>query len=161
MVRHVTILFVGAALMALSACESYPGGSADGRRAWEVTAWANARPDGLYSVRTVTVAPNTCYAPGEIRSAPSTLAETIELQTNVIRSAYGPCSNYLTDVVHDLPAVRLEPDDRQIEIVVFADGAERNRVRLDVNNLEPIAGPYYPRYDPRDPRYDPRYASRY
>jgi hypothetical protein len=161
MVRHATILFAGAASLALSACDSYPGYYDDPRRAWEVTAWASARPDGLYSVRTVTVAPNTCYAPGEIRSAPSTLPQTIELQTNVIRSAYGPCSNYMVDVVHDLPAVRLEPDDRQIEVVVFADGAERNRVRLDVDTLRPIAGPYSPRYDPRDPRYDPRYASRY
>jgi hypothetical protein len=155
MVRHASILFAGAAITALSACasgyDSYPG---DGRRAWEVTAWATARPDGLYAVRTVTVAPDSCYAPGEIRAAPSSLPETIELQTTVLRSRYGPCERYYTDIVHDLPAVRLEPDDRQIEIVVLADGAERNRIRVNVDNLEPVAG-YYPRYDPRDPRYIP------
>jgi hypothetical protein len=157
MVRLSPILLAGAALTVLSACASGYYGSYpdDTRRPWEVTAWASARPDGLYSVRTVTVAPDTCYAPGEIRSAPSSLPETIELQTSVIRSQYGPCQNYYTEIVHDLPAVRLEPDDRQIEIVVFADGGERNRIRLNVDQLQPIAGNYYPRYDPRDPRYVP------
>jgi hypothetical protein len=154
MVKHASILLAGAALTALAACESGPGYYNDPRRPWEVTAWATARPDGLYSVRTVTVAPDTCYAPGELRSAPSTLAETIELQTNVIRAQNGPCSNYLTDIVQELPALRLEPDDRQIQIVVFADGAERNRLLVNVANLEPLAANYYPRYDPRDPRYN-------
>jgi len=155
MVRHATTLIAGGALAALAACGTTSGYYQDPRHPWEVTAWATARPDGLYSVRTVTVAPDTCYAPGEIRSSPSTLPATIELDTNIIRSANGPCSNYYTDVVHELPAVRLEPDDKQIEIVVFADGAERNRVRLNVENLEPVQGAYYPRYDPRDPRYVP------
>ena len=160
MVRHASILFAGAALSALAACETGPGYYDDPRRAWEVSAWATPRPDGLYSVRTVTVAPDSCYAPGEIRSAPSTLPETIELQANVIRSPAGPCSDYYTDIVHDLPALRLEPDDRQIEVVVYAEGAERNRIRVDVANLPPVGGPYTPRYDPRDPRYDPRYDPR-
>lgn len=155
MPKFATLLLSGAALAAVAACESDYGYYDDARRAWEVNAWATARPDGLYSVRTVTVAPDTCYAPGEIRSAPSTLAQTIELQANVIRSS-GPCDRHFTDIVHDLPAVRLEPDDRQIEVVVFADGAERNRVRVDLAQLPPIAGPYSPRIDPRDPRYDPR-----
>jgi hypothetical protein len=158
MVKHASILLAGAALTALAACESGPGYYNDPRRPWEVTAWATARPDGLYSVRTVTVAPDTCYAPGELRSAPSMLPETIELQTNVIRAQNGPCSNYLTDIVQELPALRLEPDDRQIQIVVFADGAERNRLLVNVANLEPLAANYYPRYDPRDPRYN---TSRY
>jgi hypothetical protein len=158
MVRHALILFSGAALATLSACETGPGSYNDPRRAWEVTAWATARPDGLYSVRTVTVAPDTCYAPGEMRSAPSSLPETIELQANVIRAANGPCQNYYTDIVQDLPAVRLEPDDKKIEVVVFADGAERNRLLVNVENLQPLAANYYPRYDPRDPRYvPPRY----
>jgi hypothetical protein len=154
MTRHASILFAGAAMTALAACETGPGYYDDPRRPWDVSAWATARPDGLYSVRTVTVAPDTCYAPGEIRSAPSSLPETIELQTNVIRAANGPCSNYLTDIVQDLPALRLEPDDRQIELVVFADGAERNRLIVNVSNLEPLAANQYPRYDPRDPRYN-------
>lgn len=151
MVKNAILLATTTALVALSACSS-TGGYRDTRRAWEVTAWATARPDGLYAVRTVTVAPDTCYAPGELRSSPSTLPETIELQTNVVRAVNGPCSNYLTEVVQDLPALRLEPDDKQIEIVVFADGAERNRLLVNVANLEPVAPNYYPRYDPRDPR---------
>jgi hypothetical protein len=156
--RHASILVGGAALAVLAACETGPYYASDPRRPWEVSAWATERPDGLYSVRTVTVAPDTCYAPGEIRSAPSSLPETIELQTNIIRAANGPCSNYMTDIVQELPAVRLEPDDRQIELVVFADGAERNRLIVDVENLRPYAGNYSPRYDPRDPRYvPPRY----
>lgn len=158
MVKHSILLATAAAVVALSACSSYGGSYNDPRRPWEVTAWATLRPDGLYSVRTVTVAPNTCYAPGELRSAPSTLPETIELQSNVIRAANGPCSNYKTEIVQELPALRLEPDDRQIQVVVFADGAERNRVLVDVANLEPMPPNYYPRYDPRDPRYrDTRY----
>jgi hypothetical protein len=152
MVRHALILAT-TGMVALSACSTYDGGYNDPRRAWEVSAWATERPDGLYSVRTVTVAPDTCYAPGELRSAPSSLPETIELQTNVVRAVSGPCSNYLTDIVQDLPALRLEPDDRNIEVVVFADGAERNRVLVNIENLEPLASNYYPRYDPRDPRY--------
>lgn len=157
MVRYATILSVGAAALALSACSTTSSGYADSRTPWEVQAWATALPNGLYSVRTVTVAPDTCYAPGELRSAPSTLPETIELQANVIRAANGPCSNYMTDIVQDLPAMRLEPDDKQIEIVIFANGAERNRLLVNVENLEPLAGNYNPRYDPRDPRYDRRY----
>lgn len=160
MVRHASILFASAALAALAACETGPGYYDDPRRAWEVSAWATPRTDGLYSVRTVTVAPDSCYAPGEIRSAPSTLPETIELQVNVIRSPSGSCSDYYTDIVHDLPALRLEPDDRQIEVVVFAEGGERNRLRVELENLPPLEGPYPPRYDPRDPRYDPRYDPR-
>ena len=152
MVKTAYLLATAAGLVALSAC-STTGGYNDPRRAWEITAWATARPDGLYSVRTVTVAPDTCYAPGELRSAPSTLPETIELQTNVVRAVNGPCSNYLTDVVQELPALRLEPDDRQIEIVVFANGAERNRLLVNVANLTRITANYQPRYDPRDPRY--------
>ncbi len=155
MVRYASILFAGAALSALAACETGSGFYDDPRRAWEVSAWATPRADGLVSVRTVTVAPDTCYAPGEIRSAPSTLPQTIELQANIIRSPSGSCSDYYSDIVHDLPALRLEPDDRQIEVVVYADGAERNRVRVDVANLPPVEGPYNPRYDPRDPRYIP------
>lgn len=153
MVKHATILATGAALVALSACSTTGSYGNDPRRAWEVTAWATERPDGLYTVRTVTVAPDSCYAPGELRSAPSSLPETIELQTNVVRAVNGPCSNYKTDIVQELPALRLEPDDRNIEVVVFADGAERNRVLVNIENLEPVAGNYYPRYDPRDPRY--------
>jgi len=152
MLKHATILAVSG-FAALSACSSYDRGYNDPRQAWEVTAWATQRPDGLYSVRTVTVAPDTCYAPGELRSAPSTKAETIELQTNVIRAVNGPCSNYKTDIVQELPAMRLEPDDRNIEVVVFADGGERNRVLLSIANLEPVAARYDPRYDPRDPQY--------
>lgn len=155
MVRYVTLLATGAALVALSACSSTGGSYNDPRRAWDVTAWATARADGLYSVRTVTVAPDTCYAPGELRSAPSTLAETIELQTNVVRAVNGPCSNYKTDIVQELPAMRLEPDDKNIQVVVFADGGERNRVLLNIENLEPLTPTYNPRYDPRDPRYRP------
>ncbi len=155
--KYTAILSIGATAMALSACPTYDGGYADSRRAWDVQAWATALPNGLYSVRTVTVAPDTCYAPGELRSAPSTLPQTIELQANVIRAANGPCSNYKTDIVQDLPAMRLEPDDDQIEVAVFADGAERNRLIVEVKNLEPDAANYTPRYDPRDPRYDRRY----
>jgi hypothetical protein len=153
MLKHATLLATGAALVALSACSSTGYYDRDPRRAWEVTAWATERPDGLYTVRTVTVAPDSCYAPGELRSAPSSLPETIELQTNVVRAVNGPCSDYKTDIVQELPALRLEPDDRNIEVVVFADGAERNRVLVNIENLEPFAGNYYPRYDPRDPRY--------
>lgn len=156
MVRYATILSAGAAALALSACSTNDYGYADPRRPWEVQAWATALPSGLYSVRTVTVAPDSCYAPGELRSAPSTLPETIELQANVIRATNGPCSNYMTDIVQELPALRLEPDDNQIEIVIFADGAERNRLLVNVETLEPLAGDFYPRYDPRDPRYDNR-----
>ncbi len=149
-------LFVAAAALAsVAACESSPGYYDDPRRPWEVSAWASPRGDGLYSVRTVTVAPDTCYAAGEIRSAPSTLAGTIEVQANLIRSTAGSCSQYLSDVVHDLPALRLEPDDRQIELVVFADGAERARTLVGLSDARPIDGPYYPRYDRRDPRYQP------
>lgn len=155
MVRLSLLLATTAAVVALSACSSTGGRYNDPRRAWDVTAWATARPDGLYSVRTVTVAPDTCYAPGELTSAPSTLPETIELRTNVVRALNGPCSNYMTDIVQELPAMRLEPDDRQIQVVVFADGAERNRLLVNVANLEPVAANYQPRYDPRDPRYRP------
>ena len=70
------------------------------------------------------------------------MPQTIELQANVIRAANGPCSNYKTDIVQDLPAMRLEPDDDQIEVVVFADGAERNRLIVEVKNLEPDAANY-------------------
>lgn len=150
MVKH--ILLAAAGLAAFAAC-STSGRYNDPRQAWEVTAWASKRADGLYSVRTVTVAPDTCYAPGELRAAPSTRTETIELQTNVIRAVNGPCSNYKTDIVQELPAMRLEPDDRNIEVVVFADGGERNRVLLNVEDLQPITASYQPRYDPRDPRY--------
>lgn len=153
MVRQAMTLATAAVLVALPACSTYGDGYNDPRRAWEVSAWASKRPDGLYSVRTVTVAPDTCYAPGELRSAPSTLPETIELQTNVVRAVNGPCSNYKTDIVQELPAMRLEPDDRNIEVVVFADGAERNRLVVNIENLRPIAANYQPRYDPRDPRY--------
>jgi hypothetical protein len=131
------LLCAGVALASLAACGSYPDYASDPRRAWEVSAWANPRTDGLYAVRTSTLAPDTCYAPGEIKSAPSTLPETIEVQANLVRGA-GPCSQYLTEIVHDLPALRLEPDDRQIELVVFADGAERNRTLIDVTNAPPV-----------------------
>ena len=154
MVKNASLLATAVAgAFALSACSSTGGSDNDPRHAWEVTAWATARPDGLYSIRTVTVAPDTCYAPGELRSAPSTLPETIELQTNLVRAVNGPCSNDKTDVVQELPAMRLEPDDRQIEIVVFADGAERNRLLVNVANLQPLASNFDPRCDPRDPRF--------
>jgi len=65
--KYTAILSIGATAMALSACSTYDGGYADSRRAWDVQAWATALPNGLYSVRTVTVAPDTCYAPGELR----------------------------------------------------------------------------------------------
>lgn len=155
MIRHAPMLVAGVAVAVLAACEAGPGYYNDPRRPWEVSAWATERPDGLYSVRTVTVAPDTCYAPGEVRSAPSSLPETIELQANLIRTTKGPCSNYLTDIVQELPALRLEPDDRQIELVIFAEGAERNRLIVNVDNLRPYAGNYSPRYDSRDPRYAP------
>ena len=59
MPRVMRILLSGAALAAVAACESDYGYYDDARRAWEVNAWATARPDGLYSVLTVTVAPDT------------------------------------------------------------------------------------------------------
>jgi hypothetical protein len=144
------LVLAGACAAALAACGTSGGYYNDPRNVWEVDAWASARPDGLYSLRTVTVAPDTCYAPGEIRSAPSSLPETIEVQVTIERGA-GPCDRYLSDIVHDLPALRVEPDDRQVEIVVFADGAVRNRAIVGLSNAPPITGPYDPRYVP--PRY--------
>jgi hypothetical protein len=55
--------------------------------------------------------------------------------------------------MQDLPALKLEPDDRQVQLVVFADGAERNRAIVDLSNVRPIPGPYAYSYDRRDPCY--------
>ncbi|MEQ1608592.1 MAG: hypothetical protein ABL956_06450 [Hyphomonadaceae bacterium] len=156
MVKYAAVPSIDATARAPSACSTYDRGHADSRCAWEVPAWATALPKGLESVRTVTITPDTCYAPGELRVAPSTLKQTIELQANVARAANGPCSSYMTDIVHDLPTMRLAPDDDQIGVVVFADGAERNLLIVNVENLEPSAGNYTPGCDSRDPRYDNR-----
>ncbi len=150
------LALTSACAAALTACGSSGGYYNDPRNVWELDAWASARQDGLYSLRTVTVAPDSCYAPGEIRSAPSSLPETIEVQVTLERGG-GQCERYLTDIVHDLPALRVEPDDRQVEIVVYADGAVRNRAIVGLGNARPITGVYEPRYDPRDPRYRQRY----
>ena len=37
--------------------------------------------------------------------------------------------------------------------MVFVDGAERNRLLVNVANLTPMAANYQARYNPRDPRY--------
>lgn len=49
--------------------------------------------------------------------------------------------------------MRLEPDGRNIQSVVFPDGAERNRLVVNIANLEPLASNYNPRYDSGEPRY--------
>jgi hypothetical protein len=125
-------------------------GPFDGRESWQVHVQATPRGDNLVHVRTYTLAPNACYTAGEVRSAPSTQAQSIQLQT--VLTGSGPyCADVLTEVVHDLPGLRLEPDDRFLEIVVSADGVERNRVMVDLAATPPVAqgygtGPYNPPY---------------
>jgi hypothetical protein len=134
-----------------------------GREAWDVAVEATPRSDRLVHIRTYTLAPSDCYTAGEIRSAPSTRAESIQVEA-VVADAGSSCAREMTEVVHDLPGLRLEPDDRFLEVVVSADGIERNRVFVDLATAPPVGGGYggyppaYPSYDERrgDPYADPR-----
>jgi hypothetical protein len=137
-----------AAVLGSTALVGCATGPFDNREPWEVQVQATPRGAGLVHVRTYTLAPNACYTAGEVRSAPSTQAQAIQLQA--VLAGSGPyCASVMTEVVHDLPGLQLEPDDRFLEIVVSADGVERNRVVVDLGAVPPVAqgygaGPYNP-----------------
>jgi hypothetical protein len=141
---------LAAAIIGSTALASCATGPFDGREPWEVYVQATPRGDNLVHVRTYTLAPNACYTAGEVRSAPSSQAQAIQLQT--VLAGSGPyCADVLTEVVHDLPGLVLEPDDRFLEVVVSADGVERNRVMVDLAAVPPVGqsygtGPYSPPY---------------
>ncbi len=148
----------------LAGCATGPYAS---REPWELYVEATPRADGLVHVRTYTLAPNTCYTAGEIHSAPSTQAQPIQVQATVAGQRT-ECGDEYTEVVHDLPGLQIEPDDRFLEVVVSADGVERNRALIDIASAPPVGGAYRPGYGagytpgayppPSPSRYPPSYG---
>lgn len=130
----------------LAGCATGPYAS---REPWELYVQATPRADGLVHVRTYTLAPSRCYTAGEIHSGPSRQAQSIQVNAVVADGASGNCDNReYTEVVHDLPGLQIEPDDRFLEVVVSADGVERNRVMIDLAAAPPVGAGYGPGYGP-------------
>jgi hypothetical protein len=145
---RVRLLAAALGVGVLAGCATGPYTS---REPWEVYVQASPQASGLVHVRTFTLAPTDCYTAGEIRSAPSSQAQSIQVQAVLADGRYGGCDRRITEVVHDLPGLQLEPDDRFLEVVVSADGVERNRVLIDIAAAPPVGLYGY------DPRYDDRY----
>lgn len=93
---------------------------------WSVDALATLKPGGGYTVHTVTLAPEDCYTVSDAVAAPSALPETIELRVTLTRDD-DSCRRRATDVEHDFVAAGSATADTQVEVIVIADGEERNR----------------------------------
>lgn len=162
---HVRLLAAALGVGILGGCATGPYAS---RAPWEVFVEASPAGSGLVHVRTHTLAPSECYTAGEIRSAPSSQAQSIQVQAVVAEARGAYCEDDMIEVVHDLPGLQLEPDDRFLEVVVSANGVERNRVLIDLAAAPPVGSGYYggpgynngPYYQPQPPypRTNPPYG---
>jgi hypothetical protein len=127
-----TILIAGLAA-AVSACSATPH-AAPSAPPWSINAVATLAPGGAYTVHTVTLAPETCYVASDAAAAPSPLPETIELRITLERQETG-CSERASNVEYDFEAAGAGPNDSQVEVIVIADGQEKNR------SIVPLAPP--------------------
>jgi len=93
---------------------------------WSINAVATLEPGGGYTVHTVTLAPEDCFAASEATASRSSLPGTIELRITLTR-ADGSCRHRATDIEHDFEAPAAAAADTQVEVIVIADGEEKSR----------------------------------
>jgi len=124
---------LAASAAALSACSATPA-IAPAAPYWSVNALATLQPAGGYTVHSVVLAPEDCYVASDAVAGPSALPETIELRITLAKDDER-CRSRATDVEHDFEASAAAPNDTQVEIIVVADGQEKNR------SIVPLAPP--------------------